>query len=101
MGRKSLTDVVLDIYRELYKNATPSADFDKLVEQASVDQRGRKVIPYMNCYLDKDKYEKIVDKWIKRYRRRGEAFTNGIKFEAYLGCGPSYSKKAENDGEEE
>ena len=95
MGRKSLTDVVLDIYRELYKNATPSADFDKLVEQASVDQRGRKVIPYMNYYLDKDKYEKIVDKWIKRYRRRGEAFTNGIKFEAYLGCGPLSSKKAE------
>jgi hypothetical protein len=27
-----ITKITLDIYRELYKKSTPTADFDKLVE---------------------------------------------------------------------
>lgn len=42
MGRnkkKSLKDIVFDIYRELYINAEPSADFDKLLESADILDR--------------------------------------------------------------
>jgi hypothetical protein len=95
--RKTLKDIVFDIYRELYKKSTPSADFDELVENAEIGDDGRKIIPYMDYYIDDDEYKSIVDKYISRYKRRGKNFTDSIKFNAYLGCGPTSSKKNEKE----
>lgn len=99
--KKTLTDVVFDVYRELYKKATPSADFDELWANAEINDDGQRVIHYMDYYLDKDEYNAIVDKYVKRFKRRGEAFTNGLKFEAYLGCGPTSHKKERSDNQED
>ena len=55
MGRrkkKTLKDVVFDIYRELYINSEPSADFDQLVESAEIMEDGRKNIHYENYEID-------------------------------------------------
>lgn len=93
MGKKkTVREVMLDIYRELYRKATPSADFDELVANAKVNEYGTKDIPYMDYYLDDDEYVKTVNKYLKRYSRRDSGFLKAIEFEAYLGCGPTSHK---------
>ena len=99
--KKTLTDVMFDLYRELYKKAMPSADFDELYTNAEINEDGQKVIHYMDYYLDRDEYNAIVEKYVNRFKRRGESFINGLRFEAYLGCGPTSYKKEESENEED
>ena len=89
--KKNLNEVVLDIYRELYLNATPSADFDKLMEEAETDEKGRKVIDYMSYYLDIHRYIEIVSRHVEENGLRGME-KSAVEFEAYLGVGPSSAK---------
>ena len=90
MGRnkkKSLKDIVFDIYRELYINAEPSADFDKLLESADILLDGRKDIHYENYEIDDELMDEIVEKHLvenKLSRRERGA----VKFEVYLGASP-------------
>ena len=100
MAKKTVRDVMLDIYRELYSKATPSVNFDELVANAEVDESGRKIIPYMDYYLDDDEYTSIVNKYLKRYHRRDSGFLKAIEFEAYLGCGPTSHKKKDDELQE-
>ena len=47
-----LYNLVMDCYRELYKEATPSADFDELVKNATINDEGEKVIDFIGmCRL--------------------------------------------------
>ena len=52
--KKSLKNIVFDIYRELYANSEPKADFDILVENAEIMSDGRKYIPYNDYEIDGD-----------------------------------------------
>lgn len=89
--KKNLKEIVLNIYRELYQKATPSADFDQLLEDAKVDDEGRKVIDYESYYLDSDVYDEIVKRHIKENKLTGFDKT-AVQFEVYLGVGPSGAK---------
>ncbi len=83
-----LFDAAMDCYRELYKKATPSADFDELVANAPLNERGQKVVDYNAYKLDRFTYEDIVEKHIKRNKLKTfEA--KGFRIEMYLGCGPT------------
>lgn len=120
MARTKPYDVVLKIYRQAYKESEPSVDFDELVrntpystfvngeyvehpeaQMMTADELNRKVkyegwkkkIPYENYYLDGERYSQIVESTIKRHRSLSERDKQSIKFEAYLGCGPSSRKK--------
>ena len=83
-----LQDAVLDCYRELYKKATPSADFDELVANAPLNNEGKKVIDYNAYKLDRFTYEDIVEKHIKKNKLKGP-IARGFSIEMYLGCGPT------------
>lgn len=104
MARKTrierLKDLLMDTYRELYENSTPSVDFDLLVETAEVTEDGIKVIPYQDYYIDEDKYKEIVNKNIAKMKMT-KAEENEFRMVAFLGCGPSTSKKEEITEEEE
>ena len=124
MARTKPYDVVLEIYRKAYKEAEPSVDFDELVKKTPyssfdndkwvehpeamnmtedeikfrVKYNGwKKKIPYEDYYLDNDRYSEIVESTIKEHKRLSKSDISGIKFEAYLGCGPSSRKKETND----
>lgn len=92
---KLLRETVLDIYRELYANATPKADFDELVKNAIIDSEGRRVIPFMDYEIDSDLMENIIDKHCKKHRFNKHV-TNQVKIEVYLGCSPTSKRKREN-----
>lgn len=75
-----------EYYRRVYKAATPSADFDKLVEEAPIVD-GRKMIDYMAYEIEesvREKIEKDIFKEFKVPKYRQKAF----RFEFHLGCGP-------------
>jgi hypothetical protein len=91
---KKVDKIMLEIYRELYKNSTPAADFDELMENAELNQFGQKIIHYMDYKIEKEKFDEIVETKLKG-SRLDEWYKRGIRFNIYLGCSPAY--KYEND----
>ena len=65
---KKTDKIMLDIYRELYLNAEPSADFDELVANAELNERGQKDIHFMNYEISQEKEEEIIEKHLKKSR---------------------------------
>lgn len=90
-----LTELVYDIYRELYKNATPKGDFDELVANALINDRGEKEIPFNDYEICSYKMEDIVDEMMKR-KSCGMILKphekKSIRFQVYLGCSPKNKK---------
>ncbi len=78
---------LLECYRRLFKQATPSADFDLLCENATLDEQGRKIIPFLDYELEDGKFKQIISEVIKEYKikpSRKKAFELTI----LLGCSP-------------
>jgi hypothetical protein len=78
---------LLECYRRLFKQATPSADFDLLCENATLDEQGRKIIPFLDYELEDGKFKQIISEVIKEYKikpLRRKAFEITI----LLGCSP-------------
>lgn len=84
--RNNFEQVMMDCYRELYANSTPQADFDKLVEDATVNEYGQKEIPFQNYYIDKNVLSTIIGKHKKLVKPKyfQKMFANTI----LLGCSP-------------
>jgi hypothetical protein len=78
----------MKVYRELYKSAQPSADFDKLLlsGEACDDEF------YLNYYLPNDKFKQIVDKILKRHKLSPRE-RRYVEFEIYLGASPTSHKE--------
>jgi hypothetical protein len=79
--------ILFDFYRRVYKAATPSADFDELLENATINERGQKEIDYNAYEIDEEIMDQIIKDIFKQYRvpvYRRKAFN----FEFHLGCGP-------------
>jgi hypothetical protein len=92
--KKQLKKLLYDCYTELYKKATPSANFDELVENAPINERGEKVIDFSAYILDFDISIKIIEKYIKKgkltfYEERC------FRFEMFLGPVPVTIRKEE------
>ena len=84
-------DIIMDIYRELYMNATPSADFDKIVENAEVVD-GIKQIPYDEYEIEEEMLEAILRKHLTINKVNGR-MKSAIRFEIMLGCSPKTKRK--------
>lgn len=89
MKSDKLKKIILNCYEELYQNSTPKGNFKELLANAELNERGEKVIPFDDYRLDRDIYESIVDKYIKKYKMN--AYTQKVfNFQMYLGCGPKF-----------
>lgn len=92
MRRQKIYDAAfMRCYRELYANSTPPASFDKLVEDAKLDDSGRKVIDFMAYSIDEDLANSIIKDTCKMYKLtkyESKAFNTGI----LLGCSPKFIK---------
>lgn len=91
MRLKKILELIQEIYRDLYKNSTPSADFDELVANAELNERGEKIIHFMDYYLEKGKFDEIVESHLKG-RKLTERELRVIKFQIYLGASPTSTK---------
>lgn len=118
---KKYRQLVNETYRMLFKEATPSADYDELLKNCcrygdeenkivfteaplsdeELRRRGwKKAIDFMSYYLDKERYQEIVESQAEKYKLKGYELS-GFRTTMYLGWGPtSYKPKEgrENDG---
>ena len=79
--------ILHEIYRELFKASTPSGDWDELLENATINERGEKEIPFMDYEIDKDKMQIIFDTVMKKYRIPKYKIRQ-FSVEIWLGCSP-------------
>lgn len=91
-NRKKIAELVWECYRELYRESTPSADFDSLVENAPTNDRGERVIDYMAYYLPFEKYNEIQEKYLNMISDKS-IYKTSFRFEISLGCGPTSAKE--------
>lgn len=80
-----------ECYRKLYKASTPPADFDELMNNAPIDENGKKVIDFMAHEICEYEFSEIMSNIIKEYKirsHRQDLFKNTI----LLGCSPKFKK---------
>jgi len=89
-----ISNAMLDCYRELFAKSTPKGDFDKLMEDAELNEFGQKVIPFMDYEIEEDLFEEILQKYIddkslklSKYEKRG------FSISIHLGCSPKTKSK--------
>ena len=91
MAKLNWANIIHDTYVELYKNSTPQADFDQLVNEAKTnnkkDLQGRYVIDFMAYEIDKDKMEEIIQYFVKKYKMN-KTNASQYSFTIYMGCSP-------------
>ena len=88
-SNKKLTDIVFDVYRDMYKNATPYADFDTLFETSEISNDGKKIIHYENYMIDKIMSDEILQHHIVK-NGLNEAEAQKLIVSVLLGCSPKY-----------
>lgn len=97
---EKLWTICEDIYRELYSEATPSADFDQLKEgKLHKEKGGDDPHPYKDYFLQEERQREIVEKHCDE-NNLSEIERSKVRTEVYLGVSPVGTKTAWR-GEEE
>lgn len=82
------TEIMLDIYRQMYSEALPSVNFDDLMDKADINELGQKIISFDNYFLAQERQEQIIKEHLKSKRLtklKKQAISNSL----WLGCSPS------------
>jgi hypothetical protein len=91
---EELWEICVDIYNELYEQATPSADFSELKEgKFNMEEDNDDSHPYKDYYLEEDRQREIISKHCEKHDL-GEMEKNQVSTEIHLGCSPVGTKKA-------
>lgn len=85
MGKEE--EAILECYTRLFANSEPPANFQELVDNAPLNGRGKKEFDYTSYKIDEEKYNKIVEGVVKKYKFNGKKVQN-IKNIVALGCSP-------------
>ena len=91
MKETKIQKIIWDIYKELYANSEPKTDFDELVKSAQKNEKGEKIIPFENYFIEQELMDEIVEKHLKN-KRLTKLAKNSIKFNIYLGVSPRSKK---------
>lgn len=85
---KDYSAPILHCYRQLFANATPPANFDKLLEDATINENGQKEIPFMDYEIDGELMDSIIDDTMATYKIKTKVTQQQFKTTIYLGCSP-------------
>lgn len=91
MKQSKVEKAILHFYIEIYKVATPSADFNDLVDKAPINKYGQKEIEFNSYEVDGELFDKILHETCKQFKlnlREKKMFM----FEAYLGASPKIER---------
>lgn len=88
---KDLLPIVHDIYRQLFKEATPSADFDKLIRTGVTKRKAF----FENYYLDQDRQDAIVKEHCMK-NHLNPIQRDQVSVTVALGCSPNGTVKPES-----
>jgi hypothetical protein len=87
LSSKKIDRIINDIYREIYANAEPPADWDKMLAEAEINDRGQKVIPFDDYEITNKKLQEIIDKHMNK-NKISKYYRDKFNFEIWLGCSP-------------
>jgi hypothetical protein len=91
MRQNKIDEALFDCYRELFANSTPAGDFDKLVENATINERGQKEIPFDDYEISEERFQEIIKETLIKHKvpkRLHHSFSVAI----HLGCSPRFKK---------
>jgi len=89
MKNKDKNDQILhEMYKLAFAASEPPADFDKLMEEAELNDEGKKVIPYMNHECKREVLEEIFNSTLKKYKIKNPRVVSAFSFHFWLGCSP-------------
>lgn len=91
MKRKTDYEILLEIYRNVYAVSEPPADFDELVANAELNERGEKVIKFMDYECEESVMQNIFDETMTKYKIKGQR-QKQFSFSFWLGCSPKTKK---------
>jgi hypothetical protein len=92
---KRIENAMLDCYRDLFANSTPKGDFDKLLEEASLNEFHQKVIPFMDYEIDEEDFDTILQKYINdKSLKLSKHEQRGFSISIHLGCSPKFKSKS-------
>ena len=87
MNEIKMMEIVMEIYRKMYREAQPKADFDELVKTKESLKRDF----FMRYYLPMERQEEIMNEVLSRVSMV-KHMKERIKGEIYLGCSPNSCK---------
>ena len=98
MTNKKFDQIYMACMRELYENAEhisgKRGNFDELVANTTVDEKGKKWIPFDEYYIDYDKFNEIFEKHCGlRVKGVNRHVRNGFSMHIYLGASPTSSRE--------
>jgi hypothetical protein len=93
MKRKTDYEILLEIYRRVYAVSEPPADFDELVANAEVNERGEKQIKFLEYECEEAVMQRILDETIAKYKIKGHR-AKAFAFSFWLGCSPKTKQKS-------
>ena len=95
MNQQKTDKAILDCYTRLYAEADPPADFQRLMDNAELNEQGQKIIPYWAHEIDCDRGAEIIEETAKKHRvpkYLRQAFRNTIM----LGVSPKYKSNEDS-----
>lgn len=92
VSNKKIEKILTEAYTLAFEQSTPSAVFESLVDNASVNDRGEKEIPFNDYVLSEDKQDLILKSLKEKYNLSNVDF-NKLKINYTLGCSPRYEPK--------
>lgn len=87
---KKIDKIILECYTELFANSTPKGDFMDMYNNASINERGEKEIPFMDYEIDGDTLYAVINSYTTQIKPKylRQKFMTTI----LLGCSPRIKK---------
>lgn len=92
MKQNKIDDALFDCYRELFANSTPKGDFDQLVEDATINDRGQKEIPFDDYEISEARFQEIIVDTLKKHKVP-KSLHKSFSVAIHLGCSPRFAKR--------
>jgi len=83
-------------YCELFKHATPSADFNKLLKNAKTNDLGQKEIPFDDYEIEQETLDEIIQESINKFKLKPKYKQQLFRNTIYLGCSPRTKNNSED-----
>lgn len=84
MKKNKESEIILNIYRKMFKESTPSADFDKMMKSGETKENNF----FMKYYLKDREQDKIIYEELSKHKRMPKWKKDRIARSIFLGCSP-------------
>lgn len=85
-------ELLHELFRRVYRVSSPPANYDELLENAEVNERGQKVIPFDDYECSIDVMEEVLKQFFIDYNITSEWDKRRFSYSYWLGPTPKTKK---------